>query len=132
MPLTIATSLDAETEDLVTRVIGCALHVHQALGPGYLETIYQEAMGIEMEVNGIPYKREAFTPIRYRDRFLRGHRLDLVVDGRVVVELKAVQRLEEIHTSQVVSYLKASGLRIGLLMNFNTPLLKAALRRVVL
>jgi GxxExxY protein len=69
---------------------------------------------------------------RASTRPLRGHRLDLVVDGRVVVELKAVQRLEAIHTSQVVSYLKASGLPVGLLMNSNTPVLRSALRRVVL
>ena len=126
------TVLDEQTEALVTRVIGCALQVHQTLGRGYLEALYHEAIGIELEVNGIPFKREVFIPIRYRDRLLRGHRLDLVVDGCVVVELKAVHRLEPIRTSQVVSYLKASGLMVGLLMNFNTPVLKSALSRVVL
>jgi GxxExxY protein len=124
--------LDADTEDLVTSVIGCALRVHKELGPGYLEAIYHDAMAIELELSGLAYAREVFTPIQYRRRHLRGHRLDLVVERRVVVELKAVERLEAIHTSQVVSYLKAANLKIGLLMNFNTPALKSALKRVVL
>jgi GxxExxY protein len=123
--------LDTDTEELVTRVIGCALRVHRELGPGYLESIYHDAMAIELEVSGLRFDREVFTPIRYRDRLLRGHRLDLVVERRVVVELKAVERLEAIHTSQVVSYLKASGLKVALLMNFNTSLLMSALKRIV-
>ena len=127
-----STVLDEQTEALVTRIIGCALQVHETLGPGYLEALYHEAIGVDLEVNGIPFKREVFIPVRYRDRLLHGHRLDLVVDSSVVLELKAVQKLEAIHTSQVVSYLKASGLKIGLMMNFNTPILKSALKRVVL
>lgn len=127
----VTSALDAETEDVVTRVIGCAIHVHSVLGPGFLETLYHDAMAIELEVRGLRFEREVFTPVRYRDRVLRGHRLDLVVAGRVVVELKAIDRLDAIHTSQVVAYLKASGLRVGLLMNFNTPVLKSALRRIV-
>ena len=121
-----STVLDEHTEALVARIIGCALQVHETLGPGYLEALYHEAIGIELEANSIPFQREVFIPVRYRNRLLRGHRLDLVVDGRVIVELKAVQKLEAIHTSQIVSYLKASGLKVGLLMNFNTPVLKSA------
>ena len=126
------TALDPETEDVISRVIGCALHVHRALGPGYLEAVYHDAMAIELEVANLSFEREVFTPIRYRGRVIRGHKLDLVVAMRVVVELKAVERLEPIHTSQVVAYLRASRLRAGLLMNFNTPVLKSSLRRIVL
>ena len=125
-------ALDGETEDLVDRVIGCALQVHRSLGPGYLEGVYHDAMAIELEVSGLSFEREVFTPIHCRGRVIRGHRLDLVVAARVVVELKAVEKLEPIHSSQVVPYLRASGLRAGLLMNFNTPVLKSALRRIVL
>jgi GxxExxY protein len=124
--------LDSESENLVTRIIGCALQVHRSLGPGYLEAVYHDAMAVELEARDLPFERECFTPIRYRDRLLRGHKLDLVVAGKVVVELKAVERLQLIHTSQVVAYLRASGLRVGLLMNFNTPVLKSALKRIVL
>ena len=124
--------LDPETENLVARIIGCALHVHRSLGPGYLEAVYHDAMAVELKVCDLPFQRELFIPIRYREQVLRGHKLDLVVAGKVVVELKAVERLQPIHASQVVAYLRASGLRVGLLMNFNTPILKSALKRIVL
>jgi GxxExxY protein len=125
------TILDPETELTVGRTIGCAIEVHRALGPGYLEAIYQDAMAIELAAAGLPFEREVLTPVYYRGHLLRGHRLDLVVARRVVVELKAVERLDAIHTSQVVAYLKASCLRLGLLMNFNAPALKSGLRRIV-
>ena len=124
--------LDSETDDLVNRIIGCGLQVHRSLGPGYLESVYHDGMAIELKTCDLPFDRELFTPIRYRGQVLRGHKLDLVVAGKVVVELKAVERLQLIHTSQVVAYLRASGLRVGLLMNFNTPVLRSALRRIVL
>jgi GxxExxY protein len=124
--------LDSDTEDLLSRIIGCALRVHRSLGPGYLEAVYHDAMAVELKVCDLPFEREVSIPIRYREQVLRGHKLDLVVASKVVVELKAVERLQLIHTSQVVAYLKASELRVGLLMNFNTPVLKSALKRIVL
>lgn len=131
--LTRATAaLPPETETLMQQAIGCAIQVHRTLGPGYLEMVYHDALAIELEVSGLPFERGTFVPIKYRERVIRGHRLDLVIGGQVVVELKAVERLESIHTSQVVAYLRASGLRAGLLINFNVDVLKAGLRRVVL
>ncbi len=124
--------LDADTEAAIGRTIGCAIRVHQVLGPGFLELVYHDAMSIELELEGIAFKREVAVPVSYRGRPLRVHRLDLVVADCLIVELKAVDRLEAVHQSQLVSYLRASGLRAGLLMNFNTPVLKSALRRIVL
>jgi GxxExxY protein len=125
-------ALDAETEVLVERIIGCAITVHKTLGPGFLEAVYQDALAIELDEAGLTFLREVSVPLTYRGRALRAHRLDLVVDDRVLVELKAVERLDPVHHSQVVSYLKVSGLRVGLLMNFSQQSLKSGLRRLVL
>ncbi len=122
---------DPETELTIERAIGCALTVHKALGPGYAEGIYHDAYGLELDHNGISFERERPVPILYRGRVLRTHRLDLVIEGRVLVELKAVERLERIHHAQVVAYLHSSGLHVGLLMNFNSALLKSAIHRIV-
>jgi GxxExxY protein len=124
--------LDPETEELVEQTIGCAIVVHKTLGPGYLEAIYHDALAIELDEAGLAFEREVSVPLLYRGRPLRAYRLDLVVGGSVLVELKAVDRLDPVHFSQVISYLKASGLRVGLLMNFNRQKLTAELRRIVL
>lgn len=125
-------ALDAETERLVERTIGCAIEVHRVLGPGYLEGIYQDALAIELDYVGLAFEREVPITLTYRGRPLRGHRLDLVVGGRVLLELKSVEQLAPVHYAQVGSYLKAAGLRVGLLMNFNKPTLVSALKRIVL
>jgi GxxExxY protein len=125
-------ALAPELEVLVTRTIGCAIRVHAALGPGYLEGLYQDAMSIELESEGLAFEREFATNVMYRGGPLRTQRLDLVVEGQIVVELKAVERLERIHQAQLLSYLKATGIRVGLLMNFHDEYLKTSLRRFVL
>jgi GxxExxY protein len=89
-------------------------------------------MAIELDLAGLAGRREVPVTLFYRDRPLREHRVDLIVEERIILELKAVERLERIHQAQVISYLRATGLRIGLLMNFNTEQLKSGLRRVVL
>jgi len=120
------------TERTVETVIGCAIEVHRRLGPGFLEGVYQDAMIIELDVAGLLARREVPVMLSYRGRPLREHRVDLIVEECVILELKAVDRLDRIHQAQLISYLRATGLRIGLLMNFNTEQLKSALRRVVL
>lgn len=120
-----------ETEALVTRTIGCALRVHQALGPGYTEGLYHDAMAIDLTLEGLRYERELSIRVMYRSQPLRPQRLDLVVEGQIVVELKAVERLDRIHQAQLLSYLKAGGFRVGLLMNFHSEFLKSSLRRFV-
>lgn len=125
--------LSDETEAVVSRCIGCAIEVHRRLGPGYSEGIYQDALGIELEVNALHVAVEVPVTVIYRDRPLRTHRLDMVVEGEVILELKAVERLERIHEAQLISYLRSSGLKVGLLFNFNVEYLRQGgiKRRVV-
>lgn len=132
MLIRVTPVLSPEREAIVTRTIGCAIRVHQALGPGFHEAIYQDAMGVELEWEGLPYEREFRVAMFYRERPLRTQRLDLVVDGLVVVELKAVEHLERVHQTQLLSYMKAAKLPVGLLMNFHAEFLKSQLRRFVL
>ena len=132
MLIRVTPVLSPEREAIVTRTIGCAIRVHQALGPGFHEAIYQDAMGVELEWEGLPYEREFRVAMFYRERPLRTQRLDLVVDGLVVVELKAVEHLERVHQTQLLSYMKAAKLPVGLLINFHAEFLKSQLRRFVL
>jgi GxxExxY protein len=128
----VRSTLPAETESVVERTIGCALRVHRELGPGFLEGAYQDAMGIELDECGLVLEREYRLTLHYRGQPLRTHRLDLLVEKSVVVEIEAVERLESIHHAQVIAYLRAAALRVGLLINFNAVPLKAGLRRIVL
>jgi GxxExxY protein len=104
--------------DLTDRIIAAAITVHKALGPGFLESIYEQALCIELEHLGIPYERQKRVIPTYRDRPIGEHRLDLLVDGKAVVELKAISGLEPVHFSIVRSYMKAIGVETGLLLNF--------------
>lgn len=124
--------VDAETDAVAHRIIGCALAVHRALGPGYLEGIYRRAMYLEFEAQGVAFEAEKAIVVMYRGWPIPGQRVDLVVGGRVLVELKAVASLEPAHIAQVLSYLKTTGLRLGLLINFHEMLLENGLRRIVL
>ena len=132
MQMRLPSPLPESTEQLVTAVIGGAIAVHAALGPGLLEGIYVDAMAIELEWRGMQFERERVVHLHYRARPLRTQRLDLVVESQVLVEIKAVERLLLVHQSQVMSYLKASGLRVGLLLNFNSHFLRDGLRRIVM
>lgn len=131
MELKMTSNLPDAVEAAARRTLGCALRVHRELGPGFKESIYQEALCLELHAQGITYEREKTILVRYRDWDIPGQRLDLVVEGLVIVELKAVKKLKELHRRQVVSYLKASSMRLGLLINFNTQLLKHGMKRVV-
>jgi GxxExxY protein len=128
----VASDLPFETEQAAERIIGCAIEVHRQLGPGFLEGIYHDALSIELEIAGLQFQREVPIILKYRNRPLRPHRLDLVVEGRVIVELKAVEHVDRIHRAQLMSYLRASGIRLGLLMNFNVEILKSSIRRVIM
>ena len=125
-------SCSPEVEALITRTIGCAIQVHRALGPGYTEAVYHDAMAVELAAQQLMFDREFRVTVYYREQVLRKHQLDLVVGGAIVVELKAVERLHRIHQMQLLTYMKASRLKAGLLMNFNAEYLKAELRRFVL
>ena len=128
----IKSDLSPETEMLVTRTIHCADRVHAELGPGYLEGIYHDAMCVELELDGLPFEREKVVVVRYRSRELRGQKLDLVVANEVIVELKAVSRVDPIGHAQILSYLKSTGLRVGLLMNFHERVFRMGVKRFVL
>jgi GxxExxY protein len=126
------TPLTFAAENVMTRTIGCAIAVHRELGPGYLESIYKRAMRIELEACGLSYEAERPVRVVYRGVEIPGQRVDLIVSSLVVVELKSVVRLDRVHTAQVMSYLKTTGLRGGLLINFRVPWLREGLRRIVL
>jgi GxxExxY protein len=130
--LRITSPLPAEIEQLATEIVDAAFEVHQELGPGLVESMYAAAMTIELECRKVPFKREHEILLHYKGRPLGLHRLDLVVGGLVLVELKAVDRLHPTHHAQVVSYLRASKLRLALLINFNAAVIKGQIRRVIL
>ncbi len=123
--------LSADTELLIHEVIGAALAVHRQLGPGFLETVYERAMRVELASRHLPFETQRRVEIKYRGVTLCRQYLDLVVGGVVVVEVKAVRKLRPIHEAQVISYLKATGMRAGLLLNFNVSLLIDGLRRFI-
>jgi len=113
------------------RVLGCALKVHKALGPGLLENAYETCLAYELEAAGLPFKRQLALPVRYEGVNIDlGYRLDLLVAERVVVEVKAVEKLADLHRAQVLSYLKFGGYRLGYLINFNVSLLKDGMVRL--
>lgn len=121
-----------EIEDVGYRLIGCAITVHRILGPGFKEVIYARALCLELGEAGLKYECEKRILVRYKRWDLPGHNLDLIVGGCVVAELKALPRLANVHRRQVVSYLKATGFRLGYVINFNVDVLKEGIRRVAL
>ena len=130
--LRVASTLPDDLESLIREVIGCCVTVHRELGPGLLESVYPRAIAMDLDDRGIHYSTEKAVPIRYRGKLLCHHRIDLFVDDRLVVEVKSVDRLIPIHVAQIINYLRVTGTRAGLWINFNVPLLKQGIRRVVL
>lgn len=118
---------------LTDKIIRCAINVHRELGPGLLESSYQHALLNELKLAHLSVEFEKPMPLIYKDTELEiGYRIDLLVEKQVVIEIKAVETLNDVHLAQVLTYLKLSGCKIGLLMNFNVSLLKNGLRRVIL
>lgn len=121
-----------DINDLTCQIIGAAIEVHKALGPGLLESAYEECLYHELGLRKFRCDRQKPLPVEYKGVKLDcGYRLDLVVEGLVVVELKAVELIEPIHRAQLLTYLKLYGLNIGLLMNFNVPIMKDGIVRIV-
>ena len=112
-------------------VIGAAMEVHRNIGPGFLESIYEEALCVELEPREIPFVRQAPIQLAYKGRMIGEGRVDILVANQVIVELKAVETLIPIHTAQIMSYLKASNLELGLLINFNVKTRKDSIHRIV-
>lgn len=121
-----------EVDDLAREVIGAAIEVHRALGPGYTENVYEEALCVEIENQNIPFERQVKIAVEYKGRKVGESRLDLLVARILPVELKAVESLAAIHQAQLISYLKMTHLQLGLLINFNVPFLKNGIKRVIL
>jgi GxxExxY protein len=121
----------ADVDALTEKVIGSAIEVHRTLGPGLLEGVYRECLIIELAAAQLCIQRERRIPLQYKGQSLRGElRLDLLIEGCLVVELKAVDALHPVHLAQVITYLKLTGFPAGLLMNFNATSLRAGLRRL--
>ena len=120
-------------EEITEKIIAAAIDVHRALGPGLLESAYQACLARELELSGIPFEREKPILVQYRGINVDcGYRLDFIVEGKVVVELKTVDSLEGIHEAQLLTYLRLTGCKVGLLINFNVPLLRNGIVRRVL
>jgi GxxExxY protein len=123
--------IPAEDEELAHKIIGAAIEVHRLLGPGFLESVYERALDYELRSIGLAVVRQKEIVVPYKDILIEGQRLDLLVANRVIVELKTVEAISPLHEAQVLSYLKATGLRLGLLINFNCVLLKDGIKRMV-
>ena len=117
---------------LTDRIIGCAIEVHRHLGPGLLESVYEECLCYELSQIGLHFERQVHLPVTYKGIKLQcGHKLDLVVEDSIVVELKSIEELAPLHQAQLLTYLKTSNKKVGLLINFNVQFLKNGLKRVV-
>ena len=120
-------------DPLSNRVLGCALEVHKALGPGLLESAYENALAYELSTAGLMAQRQVDVPVVYKKAKLDcGFRIDLLVEKQLVVELKSVESLLPLHEAQLLTYLKLTGCKVGLLINFNVRLLKNGIKRLVL
>ena len=119
--------------DLTSKIIGCAIEVHKILGPGLLESAYEECFAYELRNAGLQIEQQKTLPVMYKDINLDcGYRIDILVEDTIIVELKSVDAINPVHEAQILTYLKFSGKKIGLLINFNVTLLKNGLKRFIL
>lgn len=125
--------MDEERQGVTGAIIGAAIEVHRVLGPGLLESTYEQCLAFELRERGLKVELQKPVPVIYREITIDcAYRLDLLVANRVIVEIKAVERLAPIHHAQLLSYMKLSGYHVGLLINFNVPVLKEGIRHLVL
>ncbi len=130
--LRVSTPLSAADEQIVSETISCGIAVHRGLGPGFRERIYQVALCLELESRGLSFECEKPIEVKYKHWKIPGQRIDLIVANVVIVEIKTVPRVKPLHQRQLISYLRSTELRVGLLMNFNVSILKNGLKRVVI
>ncbi len=117
---------------LSSKIIGAAIEVHKTLGPGLLESTYEECLCYELSLRGLGFERQKALPITYKNKKLDcGYRLDIVVEDEIILELKSCEKIEPIHKAQLLTYLKLSGLHLGLVLNFNVPLMRDGIVRIV-
>ncbi|MBS0618268.1 MAG: GxxExxY protein [Spirochaetes bacterium] len=129
---TESTEEEPVRDPLTEKVIGCAIEVHKRLGPGLLESVYEQAMVIELRHQKISCERQKFLPAIYRDQNVGEFRIDLIVENQLIIELKAVRAIESIFTAQILTYMKLGNFKKGLIINFNVPKLIAGVKRYVL
>ena len=124
---------DSERTNFLTeKIIGCAIEVHKAIGPGLLESAYEECLCYELAQNGLTFERQVPLPVVYKGVKLDcGYKLDIIVENIVIIELKAVDRIIAIHEAQLLSYLRMLDLRVGLILNFHSSVLKEGIKRIV-
>ncbi|MCJ7494508.1 MAG: GxxExxY protein [Deltaproteobacteria bacterium] len=119
-------------KEITGKVISCAIEVHSTLGPGLLENVYEEALGHEFTLRGIVYERQKEINLQYKGKEIGRHRIDFLVEDEVIVELKAVEGMNKIYEAQLLTYLRAKGKRVGLLINFNVARLKDGIKRLII
>ncbi|MGY8787065.1 MAG: GxxExxY protein [Fidelibacterota bacterium] len=120
-------------QELTRKIIKCAIEVHKALGPGLLESSYEKCLMKEFELSDVLFKSQIELPLEYKGvRIDAGYLIDLIVEQKVIIELKAVGSLIPVHEAQLLTYMKLTGIRVGMLMNFNVPVLKDGIKRMVL
>jgi len=127
-----AIGLIMDINELSSKIIGAAIEVHKKLGPGLLESVYEECICHELSLRGISFERQKPLPVVYKGKKLDcGYRLDIVVENAIILELKSCEKIEPIHRAQLLTYLKLSDLNLGLLLNFNTPVMRDGIVRIV-
>jgi len=117
---------------LTQKIIGCAIEVHRHLGAGLLEALYEEALAVEFELQGLKFQRQVELPVSYKGKLIGQYRLDLLVEDAVVVEIKSVERHNPVFEAQLLTYMKLTNKKVGLLINFNSKLLKDGVKRFAL
>ena len=126
-------STKMEFDELSSRVIGCAIEVHRRLGPGLLESTYEQCLAYELSCAGIAFQLQLALPVQYKEiRLDCGYRIDMLIEDQLIVELKAAEKLLGIHEAQLLTYMKLASVKVGLLMNFNVTKLKDGIKRFVL
>jgi GxxExxY protein len=125
--------MNMEFDSLSKQIIGCALQVHLVLGPGLLESTYEQCLAHELSLASIPFKRQVSLPVKYKNVIIDcGYRIDVLVKDKLIIEIKSVEKIINVHRAQLLTYMKLSGIGIGLLMNFNVELFKTGLKRFVI
>lgn len=121
-----------ELNKITEKIIGCAIEVHRTLGPGLLESIYERALCYEFTVNNINYQNQMIVPIIYKETTLGNNVIDILVENEVIVEIKAVERMNPLYEAQLLSYMRLCDKKLGLLINFNVPYLREGIKRMIL
>ena len=132
-PNTVIMNNADDINRLTGEIIGAAIEVHKTLGPGLLESAYEECLCEELRLRKVPFEKQRDLPVKYKGIALDcGYRLDVIVDNKVIIELKACDEIMPIHEAQILTYLKLTGIKIGLLINFNVPVLREGIKRFIL